>query len=75
MDQNKKDQLTQPRRNSETPERKRDDISGGSRTKPEIDLPVKGGRSESDLSSKNSPRREDDKSSVRPDRSSERTTR
>jgi hypothetical protein len=74
MEQNKKDQFAQPQRKTETPDRK-SDISGGSRTKPEIDLPVKGGRSESDLSSQNSPRREDDKSSVRPDRSSERSSR
>jgi len=58
MEQNKND----TQKKTQMPERKREDISQGPRTtnRPEIDLPLKGGRAESDLSSKNQPRRDTD---------------
>lgn len=64
MEQNRKDQKFSqtPGKKSEMPERgEKRDIGSGPRTttRPEIDLPLKGGRSDADLS-KNQPRREDD---------------
>ena len=64
MEQNKKDQnLTQrPGKRNEIPERgEKREISSGPRktTKPEIDLPLKGGRQDSDMASKNQPKRDD----------------
>ena len=56
MEQNRKDTKTQ------MPERKREEMSQGPKTttRPEIDLPLKGGRAESDLSSKNQPKKDSD---------------
>jgi hypothetical protein len=70
MEKNRKDQFSQPQKKTEMPERKREDMSGGPRTtsKPEIDLPLKGGRSESDLSSVDQPGQNDGKSPARPNR-------
>ena len=56
MEENKKDQKFSqtPQKKVEMPERKREDISSGPKTTshPEIDLPLQGGKAESDLSSK-----------------------
>jgi hypothetical protein len=67
MEQNKFGPGQQGQKKTEMPERKREDISGGPRTtvRPEIDLPLKGGRSESDLASKtpgSTPARQDERS-------------
>lgn len=64
MENNRKDQkFTQtPGKKSEMPERgeKRDISSGPKKTaRPEIDLPLKGGRSDVDLSTKTQPKRDD----------------
>lgn len=63
MEQNRKDQkfAQTPNKKTEMPERKREDIGSGPRTttRPEIDLPLKGGRADSELAPKNQPKRED----------------
>lgn len=63
MEQNRKDQKfnKNPARKTEMPERKREDISSGPRTttRPEIDLPLKGGRSDADLSQKHQTKKDD----------------
>ncbi len=65
MEQNKKNQkfAQQPGKKTEMPERgdNKREISSGPRktTRPEIDLPLKGGRSDSDLASKNPSKRDD----------------
>lgn len=65
MEQNKKgqkfNQNQNPGKKTEMPERKREDISSGPRTttRPEIDLPLKGGRSDADLSQKNQTKKDD----------------
>lgn len=70
MEQNKKDQkfAPQPGKKAEMPQRNREDISSGPKTpRPEIDLPVQGGRSESDLASKNQPKRGNERGNDRDD--------
>lgn len=72
MEQNRKDpKFSQtPGKKSEMPERgEKRDIGSGPRTttRPEIDLPLKGGRSEQDLANKNKPKRDDDRKSDRND--------
>lgn len=76
MEQNRNDQkfAQTPNKKTEMPERKREDISSGPKTaRPEIDLPLKGGRAESDLSTRQQPKRDE---RVESDRSgSEKSTR
>lgn len=72
MEHIKKDQkmAQQPGKKNEMPERgEKREISGRPRTttKPEIDLPLKGGRSDSDLSSKNNPKKDDSRREDRND--------
>lgn len=73
MENNRKDQqFNQTPNKTNSPERNKDGMSSPSRTtnKPEIDLPLKGGRSEADLST-NQPRKEGERSdSDRSDRTS-----
>ena len=62
MEQNKKDQKfsSQSGKKTEMPQRKREDISSGAKMpRPEIDLPLKGGKYDSDLASKNRPQKDD----------------
>ena len=70
MEQNRKDQKhapTQPKK----------DISSGHKTasRPEVDLPLKGGKSESDMSTRHQPKREERVESDRPSERSNRSTR
>lgn len=70
MEQNKKDQkfTPQPGKKAEMPQRNREDISSGpKKPRPEIDLPVQGGRSESDLASKNQPKKGNERDDQRND--------
>lgn len=72
MEQNKKDQqfAQTPGKKSEMPERgEKRDISSGPRTttRPEIDLPLKGGRADADLANKTQPKKEDVRRSDRND--------
>lgn len=73
MEQNRKDQkfAQTPNKKTEMPERKREDISSGPKTtvRPEIDLPLKGGRTESDLSTRQQPKRDERVESDRSERS------
>ena len=64
MEQNRKDQsfAQTPGKKSEMPERgEKRDIGAGPRTttRPEIDLPLKGGRSDADLQQPNQPKKDD----------------
>jgi hypothetical protein len=66
MENNRKDQKFNqtPGKKSETPVRgKKREISSGTKkpARPEIDLPLKGGRSDVDLSTKTQPKRDDTK--------------
>lgn len=58
----------QPQRNQQMPERQKEEYSGQSKKtqRPEIDLPLKGGRSESDLSSTKQPRKDERDSFEKP---------
>lgn len=70
MEQNKKNQKfsPQPGKKAEMPQRNREDISSGQKKpRPEIDLPVQGGRSDSDLASKNQPKRGNERDDQRDD--------
>lgn len=73
MEQNKKDQkfAQQPGKKTEMPQKgdNKRDISSGPRTttRPEIDLPLKGGRSDSDLASKNPSKRDEGRRNDRHD--------
>lgn len=73
MEQNKKEQkfAQTPGKKSEMPERggEKREIGSGPRktTRPEIDLPLKGGRSDADLSNKNQPKRDDSRREDRND--------
>lgn len=70
MEQNKNDQKF-----AQTAPKK--DISSGPKTttRPEIDLPLKGGKTESDLSTRQQPKRDERVESVKPSERSERSTR
>jgi hypothetical protein len=65
MEQNKNSSM--PQKKTEMPERQGQDISrtAGTTARPEIDLPLKGGRSDADLSSTKKPVREDSERSSR----------
>lgn len=70
MEQNKKD----PKFAQTAPKK---DISSGPKTtaRPEIDLPLKGGKVESDLSTRQQPKRDERVESEGPSERSERSTR
>ena len=72
MDQiNKNQKNAQPGKKTERNDRgdNKRDISSGSKSRPEIDLPLKGGRSESDMASKNPSRHDNSKSNERNEKS------
>ncbi|AUN97478.1 hypothetical protein DOM21_14050 [Bacteriovorax stolpii] len=53
--------MVQEKKFNQQPQRNKEEFAGQSKTtqRPEIDLPLKGGRSESDLSSKNQPKKDE----------------
>lgn len=68
MNQIKKhDNSNQPARKTDANKRgdNKRDISSGSKSRPEIDLPLKGGRSESDMASKNPSKHDNSRSNQR----------